>query len=388
MRVIYTGRFGYPTSAAGIRVKEIAKQLSAGGVRVDMLCDTVQPDGEYEADNAGIRYSFIQTAGKGRINFLKQLLDIVFGNKIFRAVISEIEKEKPVAVVLYNDAYMLTKRLIPYCRKRGIRVVGDVTEWYERPRMSSLNDRLIPFLTDKRILYVDRKLDSVISISPYLMSYYANIGVETAFIPPIVTASNMHPPEAHDGLIHLTYAGSPGEKDLIFPVINAVSQINELEEKFVMDIYGVTKKDLCIDEIYKGVIFHGRVDHEEVLKALRMADFSFLLRRDLRYAKAGFSTKFVECMSHGVAMICNRVGGADAILTDRVDGILLNDASQDTLLRILSELSSWNRNQIQSMRFQAYTTAIRLFSADQYKETIINLILGRQDDKCVCDENR
>lgn len=95
---------------------------------------------------------------------------------------------------------------------------------------------------------------------------------------------------------HLVYAGAPAQKDLILPYLIAIKDINNDQVKVVADIVGVTKEQvktlLQIDDPEKiGIIAYGRVPHEECVKVIEKADFSILFRENLRYAKAGFSTK-------------------------------------------------------------------------------------------------
>lgn len=380
MKVLYIGRFGYPTSAAGIRVSEIADQLVSYGVDVEMICCTSQPTESVPDAANGKKYIFVNKKYDSKLHTVFQLLETLFYAKAYKVIKERIAIEKPVAVVLYNDVFMLTKRLIPYCRKHGIRIVGDVTEWYEMPTSKNLNACIIPFLTDKRIRKLDCHLDSVISISPYLKNYYHGIDVETAFVPPLVKLEDMCRPDENGEIIRLVYAGSPGEKDILLPVIKAVASANKLSIRVQLDIYGDVHLDLtCVDN--RGIRFWGIVNHDTVIEALKHADFSFLIRRNLRYAKAGFSTKLVECMSHGVAMICNSVGGADTIISHGIDGLIIDDMSEASLLNVMNEIMSMGAKNVFRMRMNAYEKARGLFSAEQYGKTLRQLIIG-ENNKC------
>lgn len=380
MRVIYIGRFGYPTSAAGIRVSEIADQLILDGFDVEMICCTSQPTDNVPDDACGKKYVFVYKKHGNKLRVISQLMEIIFGFKAYKRIKTEIKKEKPSTVVLYNDAFMLTKRLIPYCRKRGIRIVGDVTEWYEIPNLKNANEWIIPFLTDKRIRRLDCNLDSVISISPYLRNYYQGIDVETAFVPPLVKLKDMCRPNETSEIIRLVYAGSPGEKDILLPVLKAVACANKFSIRIRLDIYGDIHDEMSGVE-NSGIRFLGRVKHETIIEALKYADFSILIRRNMRYSKAGFSTKLVECMSHGVAMICNSVGGADTMISDGIDGIIIGDISEESLLNVMNILLSMGAENVFRMRMNAYEKARRLFAAEQYGKTLRRLIIG-ENNKC------
>ena len=52
---------------------------------------------------------------------------------------------------------------------------ADVTEWYEISR-SRKWDRIVAKNVDYRIRKMDKKLDYILSISPYFTAYYKSIG--------------------------------------------------------------------------------------------------------------------------------------------------------------------------------------------------------------------
>ena len=94
--------------------------------------------------------------------------------------------EKPDTVIVYNDKERLTGQIISFCHKRGISVGADVTEWYEISR-SRKWDRIVAKNVDYRIRKMDKKLDYILSISPYLTAYYKSIGCKNVIeIPPIM----------------------------------------------------------------------------------------------------------------------------------------------------------------------------------------------------------
>ena len=101
---------------------------------------------------------------------------------------------------------------------------------------------------------------------------------------------------------------------------------------------------------------------------LRESDFGILFRKPELYARAGFSTKFAECMSNGVPMLCNAVGGADTVLETGMDGIVISDMSEESLEGGIRAACSLDDNEIIAMKRAALEKALRLFEPSEYRE--------------------
>lgn len=375
-QILYVGRFGLPNTAPGLRVYELAKIFRSIGFDVSVLSNMVVADTHPEKEAwDGFSYQYVNRLKP--IPVLRQIQSMVelrFAGKTLRALKKRCEKEKPEAIILYNDLYALTKKLIPYCREHGIKLVADVTEWYEKRKYRKLGDKWIPYYTDKRIRRLDQHLDGVIAISHYLYDYYRALGCHTFFIPPVFEISEMPEPPG-DMLPSLIYAGSPGSKDILNPVFTALEEINQDKVQIKMDVIGVT--DAYIQKTWKnipleriGIFTHGRLSHEETVAYVRNADFGVLLREDKRYAKAGYSTKFSECMSCATAMICNRVGGADRDIVDGENGFLLEECTGAALSGVFHKIVCMDRSRIETMKKNAYAFALRTYQAAEYREKL------------------
>ena len=71
-------------------------------------------------------------------------------------------------------------------------------------------------------------------------------------------------------------------------------------------------------------------------------------------------------MSLGVPMFCNAVGGADSILEDGHDGILINDFEVNTIADRLIDLSRYEASSLVEMRIAARRKAEGIFNVDSY----------------------
>lgn len=381
-RILYISRAGTPSDASGIRIYNIAKVLREIGYKVDFICDREDYiSGETLKTFDGFNYFYNKKNTKKTIwQAISNINELIFASKIFNRVKEYCERDKPYAIILYNDVYFLTKKLIRYCKDNDIRLVSDVTEWYGKRKFNSIGDIIVPYLTDKRIKKLDRKVKNIISISPYLNSYYSKLGCNSMFVPPIfdipkyleIKKFNYY----SEYVLNLVYAGFPGNKDILNPILDAVATINKDKIRIRLDLVGIDSnylkdswKNTNFDQI--AVVAHGRLLHHDTLDIIRKADFGVLLRDNRRYAKAGFSTKFAECMSYGVAMICNSVGGADRIINSMNNGVVTDSINANSLSEMLNKLTIMDKNNMLEIRKNAYKKAQLLFDGRNYEKKFI-----------------
>lgn len=387
-RVLYIGQFGLPNDAASIRVYNNAKILSELGYEIQFACfQSRSSNGKIIEYEPGLRYMFISNQYKlNIIGKLRATLDLLIAQDRLRWILKLISEVSPSIIILYNDLFFISLFLSWYCRKRGIKLVSDVTEWYEKRKLkNNISDYFVPFLTDKRIRFVDPIIGNIIAISPYLTDFYQKKGCRVIFIPPVFDLSagiDIARYNYNDRrVINFIYAGSPGAKDLIEPFLSALMEINKYEIKIRLDIIGIDY-DYFYDSMglhsedlmHSGVFVHGRIPHKMVFDYLSKSDFCVLLRNNLRYAKAGFSTKFAECMSNGVAVFANEVGGAESLITNYRDGIVIKDYSVKHIVSELQHILELSDLEILDIRKAARKKALELFSRDSYKQELEQFI--------------
>lgn len=109
---------------------------------------------------------------------------IHFFNRI-KTVFYDIEGSD--VIILYNDPYFLTKKMLDWKKKENFSLVSDVTEWYEHRHGKNykITERIIPFLIDKRITCLDQKVNNIICVSPYLNRFYKQKRCSLLYLPPV-----------------------------------------------------------------------------------------------------------------------------------------------------------------------------------------------------------
>ena len=104
----------------------------------------------------------------------------------------------------------------------------------------------------------------------------------------------------------------------------------------------------------------------EVRAKVHDADFSLLIRESLRFANAGFPTKFVESMSVGTPVIANKTSDLATYLIDGVTGFLVAEPTLDFLSKSIQRAAELSLAEKQTMRKETLAMAKKSFDASIY----------------------
>lgn len=339
-KILYIGGFEMPDkNAAAQRVLSIAKALRASGYDTQFYGITQSGDIEGEVD--GFRYeAYLHPNGT------KAWFKYALG----KGIIDYIRQASPDYVYLYNYPAIAQERVIRYCRKHGIKTVGDITEWY-RPK--TLPKRIDTYL---RMKISNKHLDGVIAISRYLYNYYCE--QHLTLLPPLVDKEeskwSILPEKRQDEKIHLVYIGTGSIKDRLDKIINGIIQSGA--NKYHLDVIGITEQQfekIYQQEVYVSnldVVFHGRLPHQEALKFLMGADFQIFFRDFIRVNNAGFPTKFVESMSAGVPVITNRISNIEDYVRNGENSFMIEHPEEGEICEILKQVSTLSRDEIENIK--------------------------------------
>lgn len=370
--VFYIGPSGLSASGPGVHALHMARLMRSCGKRVRLICEQEGDAALSQGKTQEFPYTFWKKPRwKGKLGTAAWLFEQMFGGRAMAAVRLAALREKPQAIVLYSRNYGLGRRLLRYCRKNNIRLVYEIVDWFEPKDACDALDRLLIRRADKKARRLNVQAKNVLVISRYLEQYYKAQGCHVLFVPPVFSLQpdreiTRHP-DAAGAKLRLVYAGSlGGGKDLLDPVLQALRRLNQETVRVSLDLIGPSEKELAgalpgVSPARIGIRAHGRLPHAQAVAQIAQADFGVLLRENEQYAKAGFSTKFAEAMSLGVPMICTKVGGADSVVTDGVDGVLLADNSEDTVRQTLERLLGYADAEILNMKKSAYQTALAIF---------------------------
>lgn len=337
-KVLYLGGFELPDlNAAAQRVIAIAKTIRLIGCDVEFIGVT-NHDREVgrERQFEGFRYTSVK--------YPQSIKEWLYHITKFLPL-ETLDKNKPDVVILYNFPAYSQKRIIKYCKKRKIKVIADITEWYLTEGYT-LRDIIKRFDTKQRMCNYNFRVDGIIAISRYLYDYYRT-KVPTVYVPATVDLSEEKwNRNIHSGIvtkpIKLVYAGSPGSgfKDKLDTIVRSISG----RDDFILNIVGITKgqydNTFTYNATYTNITFCGRVSHENALKIISNSDFDVIIREDNLATKAGFPTKFVEAYSCGVPVIATPSSNIKDYLKNGENGFLIDEnQSFDQVLDKISKMS-------------------------------------------------
>lgn len=339
-RILYIGGFEMPDkNAAAQRVLSIAKALKEAGY--DTFFYGLSQSKDYEGMVDGFKYeAYPHPSG----------IAAWFKYALGQGIIKYIREKSPEYVFLYNYPAVAQERVISFCKRHGIKTVGDITEWY-RPK--NLPKRIDTYL---RMKVSNKHLDGVIAISRYLYNYYSD--QHLTLLPPMVDKEESkwtNQPEKHqDEKINLVYIGTGSIKDRLDKIIKGIMQSGA--HNYHLDVIGITEQQY--EKIYQqevnfsniDVVFHGRLPHQEALKFLMGADFQIFFRDFIRVNNAGFPTKFVESMSAGVPVITNRISNIEDYIRNGENSFMIEHPEEDEICEVLKHVSTLSRVEIENIK--------------------------------------
>ncbi len=297
-------------------------------------------------------------------NIIQKIWDFYrSGNRTVNWLIN-FHKNTPVeVVVIYNSSYIFQWRVHKFCKSKGIKIIGDCTEWYESHHLPGGAYGLVSLDNYLKMHYGFIKLKNVITISKYLDKYYRKKKCNTVIIPPqfiepqILSGSSVE----KGNVKRLIYAGSPGRKDDLEIIIDVLSK-SYFQFKISLHIIGISleefKKSSDI-EISGNVKFIGRIPYENVKEYYMNADFSIIIRPNKRFANAGFPTKFVESLSFGVPVIATNTSDIPDYLRDGFNGFLLKDDKKRTVEEALKAVVVLEPSRVKEMKENALKTSTK-----------------------------
>ena len=317
-KYLYVGFYSLPDrDASANRVLSNAKALSSKGNTVIFIDE--QEDYPY-VSFAKSKHTVDKwdvwslKRPKGIKRFIRKMITI----EDIKYVIKQYEKID--AIIAYNYPSFALYRLYQLCKKKGICVIADCTEWYSGQEYVFPLNLLCAIDSWFRMTIVQKKLSGVMCISSYLFDYYKGT-TEVLLVPPLVDKSDkkwkQDKIEFDESKINLVYAGRPGRnKELLLPIIECLRKsVNK--QQIIFRIIGITEAQFVemhpqsidlIQNMGANLFFYGRIPHNDTIRIITSSDYMIFLRPKNRVSSAGFSTKFVDSVTCGTAVITNNTG--------------------------------------------------------------------------------
>ena len=300
-----------------------------------------------------------------------------FDCEYIKDTINEIGCDNVKAVILYHHPSVSTLKLLDYCKTKGIKLITDTTEWYSIYQLKS-NRHAMFAIADFyfRMLYVNWKVGNLIVISSYLKDFYTNNHTKVLQIPILNINKDYSLPDRTWECLRICYCGSPAKKDLLAPIVEAVKETNVSGKRVELHVVGVGKEDYSrqysgTTDLDENIFFYGRVEHPVALDILRKCDFSIIIRKNERYAKAGFPTKMVEALSNGVGVIATPCGDIPNYIHNGENGFIVDFSEVEKgLISLFDRISRLSNQEMCSIKQNALQTANVYFSPESYANKV------------------
>lgn len=381
--IYIVGPFSFPHGgAAARRILGVAKTLQAAGYKV--IVGSGQADVKTDSFGGIDVVSLGERTAEHLPRLMKHAMYLTMGGRTVSWLCSlEIT---PAAVILYSGYSPYLFRLLPWAKKNQVPLIFDAVEWYDP---GSLLGWVSPYQLNIELAmrFLLPRVDGVISISSYLHRYYSQCGLPSFLMPPTLDVRDL--PEcgaivsAAGPQLRVVYAGTPGRKDLLDNIIEAVLSLRAEGMDVHVSVAGVTAdqavgyssvRSRLAGEVDAGVRFLGYVDHPVALELVRQADFTLLLRENARYANAGFPTKFVESFAVGTPVIANVTSDLGSYLRDAVTGFVCEGCRADDLKAALRRAFLQSVQARSRMRAQCREVALGSFDYRNFVDSFAGFI--------------
>lgn len=370
--IIYIGGFELPDkNAAAHRVINNAKALRELGYEVIFI--GIHKENE-NAIKKQLYFDFVCYSlpyPKGTKQWIKSLLSI----NNYLSIINEYNNKH--SIILYNMPSIILYKFKSFVTKNNIKIFSDCTEWNQ----NSINGNIFLSLfkifdSNLRMLYLNKKLDGIISISNYLHQYYNSKTDYSIIIPPLVDLFDEKwrvEDVKVNNFIEIVYAGGAFSikdkyvKDRLDIVVCALSKLKEKKFNFVFKVIGCTKEEFLlfypmyineISNLNENIIFLGKINHLNAINIIKNASYSIFLRDENRVTKAGFPTKFVESISAGTPVLTNKNSNVLDFLDNGINGFIINTESIDTVVTSLIPALSISIDKLNEMKSITFNSQI------------------------------
>jgi len=387
--IVIVGPFSFPLGgAAARRILGNAKSLQRKGF--DVVVASGQMANEHPAEGLfdGIKFvSLNERKAEHLPRFLKHLLYFTMGKKTVQWL--DCFKEKPCAVILYSGYSPYILQILPWARRNNVRLIFDAVEWYAP---SSFVTRFSPYQLNIEFAmrFLLPRIGYIISISTFLDNYYRKRFCRSIIIPPTLDVKNTIP--SLDGrdtssILNLVYAGTPGLKDRLDAVLEAVIRFRSKGFSVHINVAGVKMSEGTLYPAYRNspmlaascVTFLGVLSHNDTLDLVRSSDYSLILRKDARYSRAGFPTKFVESVALGTPVISNLTSDLASYIHDGITGFTCAGCSPIDAVAALEKAYALTRQKHSYMRASCRDMALEFFDFRVYSDDLANFIQSREN---------
>jgi glycosyltransferase involved in cell wall biosynthesis len=386
--IIYIGGFALPDrNAAAQRVRNNARVLRSLGYRVVLLGTsrthtyerTLHPSDTGEADIEGWEIGYPKSRS--------QWFDMIQADWPLRLLAErgDVHPDNIAAVICYNHPAIAQIKIARLARSWGASIISDCTEWYAARRWNSPSNIVKNLDVPLRMHWVNRRMDGIITTSPYMTDFYRPTGLPIIEIPTLMEKPIGDLPLNEAVAVPMPLfavasgftEGTRAEDvhDRIDWVIDLLDGAAAQGYNFVLRIVGVDRERYLsvfpnhgpiLEKLGERIIFMGRVPRKEVLSHLQASAFAFVLRHESRVTLAGFPSKYSEAVTYGTPVIINDLPSVRAYHVEDRTGFSLNPIDRARSIAKACQILSLDQIQISDMK--QYCRECRAFIPSSFEE--------------------
>jgi glycosyltransferase involved in cell wall biosynthesis len=382
VKIAYVGPFDFPSSNANsLRVRGMVDALLIAGHNVQVCAFTSHakdmiPD--FDLESVDVKYT--DEYGKGVFSGVHAGLRGLFLGDNTLHWLQSLE-QKPDMIILYGTHLGYLWRLLAFCKQHNIRLLLDVVEWYNPRHLPGGVFGPFAISNELSMRLFAKKADGMFVISQYLQDYFTDQGCKTLRVPPLFLTQDIRPAQFREsnGRLNLCYVGSLGKKEDFISIFQGLEIAYEAGCVFTMHVVGITAsqfqqsygmEDLSVFRSDNTIQFYGRVDNTEAKRIVASCDFLVLLRKNERFAQAGFPSKVAESLCLGTPVIANLTSDLADYLEDGENGIIAESSNAEAFSVAISRANGISSQELDVMSKAALRVAGQKFSASKRSSAI------------------
>lgn len=357
--ILYIGSIFLPDKSAGAqRALSLSKSFRDLGYKTVIVGMSSEQDKNMPVLKTKSYCKGFETFSVPQPKSISQWFHHTVSVKEFKEVVNYYGYERIYAIVAMEYEAIPLWKLSGFCKKRGIRLIADAEEWYEKSNLRFPMNIAKDFDTNLRMKYVyPKKIDSMICISRFFEEHYKNIVKHIVYVPGTIDKNeekwqkvNKYKP---NNVFTIGYAGHPGvkfEKERLDLLVRAVLELNSEGKKCRLKIAGLDRKfleeHLPNININESIECLGKIQHTDCLNMIAESDFSAIIREDKRVTKAGFPTKFSESFGCGTPVIATKSSNIFEYIKDGKTGICCDGYSKDAVKQGILKAMSFSPDEL------------------------------------------
>lgn len=314
-------------------------------------------------------------------NGLKKLLAYRKSVLYFIETITKQDLNNLKGIILYSGYSFYLSPLLRWCKKNRIPLIFDSVEWYTPTKFYHWFFKPYFWNTEVAMRYFIPKTKNVITISTFLDKYYREKKCTTVILPPLFYEKLNKKKSYRKSSLKLSYTGSPGKKDNLNQVIEAILELNnEKKSKIIQfEVAGITPNQLLNYKAFKeknirnlpeNFITYGYVSMKKAQEITVNSDFSILFRKQDKTNTAGFPTKIVESLSLGTPILLNYSSDLHLYLHDNINAVVIDDFEITTIKKAINRILEMPTKKLDEMTKNALETADKNFLISSKKMTM------------------